>query len=130
MTDEPGAPLFRPQPVQSFQQQAIVRGVGGAGPGISGRKDARLSAQGIDLQPAVVGQHPLAKMASVAGGLQSGIGGKAVAVFDHLQVARKIGQRLQLQAGRPEQLRQFYALSFWFAVPRTSIRGSGLGIRD
>ena len=46
-------------------------------------------------------------MACVAGGLQPGVGGERVAIFGHLEIAGKIGQRPQFHAHRPEQVGQF-----------------------
>ena len=103
------APLPR-DPIQLLQEQAIVRLVRGVGAGKAGRVDTRPACQGIDRDAAVVGQHPAAELPGIAGGLQSGVGRKGVAILDHFANAGKVGQRTQRNARRTEQIRQFDSL--------------------
>ena len=88
-----------------------------------GRKNPRLAAQGVDLQAAVVGQHPAAEMPGVAGGLQPGVGRKGVAVFRHL------GRRQSWPASaiprRPAGADPPIPALLRLAVPRTSMAGGG-----
>ena len=97
----------------------------------------------VDRQAAVVGQHPMAQVPGLLDGLQRGVGGKRVAVFDHLDRVGKIGQRPQFQPGRREQIGQFqpffaiggaenqerWRWSRWSVIRRfgKSGRGSGAG---
>ncbi len=69
--------LFQRDAGELLQKKAVVRGVGGAGAGDSGRRRLPAdAAKGIDHQAAVVGQDPLAQMPGLMGGLERGVFGK------------------------------------------------------
>ena len=84
VADEPRGPLRGACGGQFVQQSLVVGFVRGAGTGESRRKNAGAAAQSIDHQAAIVGQHPAAQMPCLRGGLQRGVGGERVAVFDDL----------------------------------------------
>ena len=71
---------------------------------------ARRTAERIDFQAAVVGQHPAVQVGGLLRGLQSGIGGKRITILDHFNRIWNVFQRDDCETPRHQQLRQFLAL--------------------
>ena len=84
----------------------IVRSVGRFGARISGRVDARGTIERVDGQPTVFAEYPMAQMPSLPDRFELGIGCERITVLDDLYCAGEIGQRLNEQAKRLEQLSQ------------------------
>ena len=115
-----GATLQRRR-TELFQQADIVPLVGGTRAGIAGRVDARRASQGVDLDAAVLSQHPGAQMPRLLRGLERGVGGKRLAGLLDFRACGVIGQRPQRQVERREQLGQLDHLMA-IRVPSTRTR--------
>lgn len=101
--------LFQWRRRQLFEQPSVVVGVGCLGAGITGRKHARATVQGIDGDSAVLAQDPLAQMPRLLRGFQPGILREAFAGFFDAQGLGKVSQRAQVEPQAREQRQQFAA---------------------
>ena len=87
--------------LQAAQQFPSAVGVTGAGAGQTGGVQAGGTAQGVDLQPGVVGQAPQPAGTGEGQRFQPGVGQVVVAGFLHRQVQPQVrrGEKFQGQGG-------------------------------
>jgi hypothetical protein len=98
--------LTRRQSGQRRQQLGVVVEIGGVLAGVAPGSDAGPAAQGVDLDPRVVGDRGQPCQAGVEAGLEPGIGLERCAVLDRIAGNAQRIEVDQLSAVRSEQLGQ------------------------
>jgi hypothetical protein len=111
-----GAP-FQWCVAEPFQQPRIVLFIAGIRAGKSSGKNAWRTTQRVHLQPAVVGQHPLAQMARLLSRFQYRIGRERIAILDNLDGVWKVVESRGDQTQWRDELAQFIA---FFAIMRAN----------
>jgi hypothetical protein len=94
----PGRPIPGPEVAQQAEQVRVVLLVGRVDRGEAPRPNARRAAEGVDLEPRVVGQDGLARERRVAERLERGVLVERGAVLRDLVVDAEVGERDELDA--------------------------------
>jgi hypothetical protein len=104
---------------QGFQELLIVAFIRRVRPAVARRVNAGGAFQRIDRQAAIVGQHPLSQVPGLLGGLQFGVGGECVSIFDNVNGVGNVGQRAKFPPRWSEQRGELLA---FLAIPRADYK--------